>query len=726
MTHTLPNRNPTRTRDRTVSILLIVTLLFLLPLAALRPAQAAPTAQGQGLCALVPPGYDPAVVTNMEDYCHVVYDGPNGATFFLELVRFYSPETAYQALPCDPAVCASGGVCNGSSCQAQIAEDPSGGPGARSATIAYSTGDTGGIGYARTRGCYQLKGQTFGEEKQALEGLWALLMTLDQTLVASGPCAGCKDPSVCQETGSGGDSSTGGNEAALAVAAPSCNYLATEDRVLCTTQVTSAPANADVVFTWWYDGAVQESAGSGLDIIVSPDGRDHTVQVSAQNRASGKASEPQASIVRTGVSSAGGRVQIVDGSGKTIADADPPYSTNVALNAEDGLAKVLANCPLLGLVLLLEIGYDPALSALDPSPQLINILIAALVIDCARMQAKGDGALYLASLSDTALARAAQGDAPAQLQIDLQSGPLRVKAGSDQVQLDVRAAGVTVRSAGRNDFGVSLDSETGAIRINVYGGNVQVHQNNTGLEVASLEAGQQVDISPDGASVASRGDAGPAAAVASPGATASPGASVIGPSGSSSGQPGGPSAPLSRRSTTTALALCCLPLAVLVLGVVVLVSRRRKHKAAERVAPAAPPAVEPQAASEPFAVEPSARETPVRQSSRIGPPSPPAAPKPNEQTLLVVLQGAARRPMLSLAGGEAVLGRDPSCSLVLDDPLISPRHASVSWDGAAWVLTDLGSKNGTFVNGARVKRQALRPGDAIQLGTVRLAFQTEG
>ena len=69
-----------------------------------------------------------------------------------------------------------------------------------------------------------------------------------------------------------------------------------------------------------------------------------------------------------------------------------------------------------------------------------------------------------------------------------------------------------------------------------------------------------------------------------------------------------------------------------------------------------------------------------------------------------------------------MLGSDPSCALVLHDPLVSPTHASLAWYGGAWVLSDA-STNGTFVNGVRIQRQELRPGNVIQLGSVRRAFQ---
>ena len=71
-----------------------------------------------------------------------------------------------------------------------------------------------------------------------------------------------------------------------------------------------------------------------------------------------------------------------------------------------------------------------------------------------------------------------------------------------------------------------------------------------------------------------------------------------------------------------------------------------------------------------------------------------------------------------------VLGSDPSCALVLHDALVSAQHASLAWYEGAWVLSDA-STNGTFVNGVLIKRQELRPGDVIQIGSVRLAFQVQ-
>ena len=65
------------------------------------------------------------------------------------------------------------------------------------------------------------------------------------------------------------------------------------------------------------------------------------------------------------------------------------------------------------------------------------------------------------------------------------------------------------------------------------------------------------------------------------------------------------------------------------------------------------------------------------------------------------------------------LGREPSNDIAFDphqDIVVSGRHAELSWDGRDWVIRDLGSSNGTFVDGERISQRALRSGDNIQLG----------
>lgn len=71
--------------------------------------------------------------------------------------------------------------------------------------------------------------------------------------------------------------------------------------------------------------------------------------------------------------------------------------------------------------------------------------------------------------------------------------------------------------------------------------------------------------------------------------------------------------------------------------------------------------------------------------------------------------------------GISTLGREENNDIVLNDNFVSGEHARLLWNGRGWVLQDLGSTNGTLVNGKRVKRStAVRPGDILQVGGVRL------
>jgi FHA domain len=67
-----------------------------------------------------------------------------------------------------------------------------------------------------------------------------------------------------------------------------------------------------------------------------------------------------------------------------------------------------------------------------------------------------------------------------------------------------------------------------------------------------------------------------------------------------------------------------------------------------------------------------------------------------------------------------LLGRHPACDVVLGDLSVSRRHARLRYQDGGWTLHDLDSTNGTKVNGLRVGRCALRPGDRLALGDERL------
>jgi len=70
-----------------------------------------------------------------------------------------------------------------------------------------------------------------------------------------------------------------------------------------------------------------------------------------------------------------------------------------------------------------------------------------------------------------------------------------------------------------------------------------------------------------------------------------------------------------------------------------------------------------------------------------------------------------------------VIGRLPECQVVLNDPNVSRRHAEVVLQGRDVVLRDLGSTNGTKVNGSHVSVVVLSGGDEIIIGATRMAFE---
>lgn len=70
-----------------------------------------------------------------------------------------------------------------------------------------------------------------------------------------------------------------------------------------------------------------------------------------------------------------------------------------------------------------------------------------------------------------------------------------------------------------------------------------------------------------------------------------------------------------------------------------------------------------------------------------------------------------------------VIGRQPDCDVVLSDAGVSRRHAEIRREGDEWVVVDLGSTNGTEINGTRLSRHRLAPGDRLRLGETTLEFR---
>src|SRR3954470_22550174 len=79
-------------------------------------------------------------------------------------------------------------------------------------------------------------------------------------------------------------------------------------------------------------------------------------------------------------------------------------------------------------------------------------------------------------------------------------------------------------------------------------------------------------------------------------------------------------------------------------------------------------------------------------------------------------------PLVPGDAGPVLIGRSRRCDFVVADPSVSRRHALLLRSRDGWTLYDLGSTNGTRVNGWRVERAVLRAGDEVELGAMRLRF----
>ena len=78
-----------------------------------------------------------------------------------------------------------------------------------------------------------------------------------------------------------------------------------------------------------------------------------------------------------------------------------------------------------------------------------------------------------------------------------------------------------------------------------------------------------------------------------------------------------------------------------------------------------------------------------------------------------------RRQLPPAIAGCLTLGRSSACELVFSDDTVSRRHAQLRVEDGRWMLRDLGSSNGTFVNGRRVLEAEVAAGDEIELGACR-------
>jgi two-component system cell cycle response regulator len=121
-----------------------------------------------------------------------------------------------------------------------------------------------------------------------------------------------------------------------------------------------------------------------------------------------------------------------------------------------------------------------------------------------------------------------------------------------------------------------------------------------------------------------------------------------------------------------------------------------------------------------FPEESNTMEISVRSSDFAS--SPTAEPEVRDRAVLLRMDGVSAGQVVSVAETPFSMGRHPTNQLPIDDDSISRFHARFIKENDQYIVEDLGSRNGTFIQGKRVTRQAIGDDDWVQLGA-RVAFR---
>ena len=89
---------------------------------------------------------------------------------------------------------------------------------------------------------------------------------------------------------------------------------------------------------------------------------------------------------------------------------------------------------------------------------------------------------------------------------------------------------------------------------------------------------------------------------------------------------------------------------------------------------------------------------------------------------LVVLEGSGVGEIYKIEKSPVIIGRDTKCDVRIWEEGISRQHAKIEKQHASYMISDLGSTNGTFVNGEQVPQTSIQEGDKIRIGDVLLRF----
>ncbi len=107
----------------------------------------------------------------------------------------------------------------------------------------------------------------------------------------------------------------------------------------------------------------------------------------------------------------------------------------------------------------------------------------------------------------------------------------------------------------------------------------------------------------------------------------------------------------------------------------------------------------------------------IERTQAVNPPAPTTA-------WLVARNGVRPGKEYALRRSENIIGRDSTqCDIVLDDSAVGRMHAKVRFEGGQFVVYDLGSRNGTYLNNRNIQKQSLLDGDELRVGNTLFVFK---
>ncbi len=120
------------------------------------------------------------------------------------------------------------------------------------------------------------------------------------------------------------------------------------------------------------------------------------------------------------------------------------------------------------------------------------------------------------------------------------------------------------------------------------------------------------------------------------------------------------------------------------------------------------------------------RAEPTDDATRIRATSDPTQKIPvRYRASIVILRGHAEGMEYPLTGVTTIIGRDKTADIVVKDSLVSRQHAAIVYTDAGFVVKDLGSTNGTILNGKTVGQSPIANRDKVSIGDTTIQFILE-